>query len=46
MNRMQTFSTTERIKHTNVNPNASNNHSWVENHLDVYNFVYCDDYDN
>ena len=36
----------DKIKYTNVNPNASNNHSWVEHPLDVYNFVYCPDYNN
>lgn len=29
------------VGYTNVNPNASNNHSWVEHPLDVYNEVSC-----
>ena len=34
----------DKLKYTNVNPNATNNHSWVEHPLDVYNFVSCPDY--
>ena len=34
-----------KLNYTNVNPNATNNHSWVEHPLDVYNFVGCPDYD-
>ena len=38
---MSLASTGNKLKYTNVNPNASNNHSWVEHPLDVYNFVNC-----
>ena len=38
---MSLASTGDKLKYTNVNPNASNNHSWVEHPLDVYNFVNC-----
>ena len=34
----------DKLNYTNVNPNATNNHSWVEHPLDVYNFVSCPDY--
>ena len=34
----------DKLYYTNVNPNATNNHSWIEHPLDVYNFVSCPDY--
>lgn len=34
------------VDYTNVNPTASNNHSWVEHPLDVYNIVACPPWSN
>ena len=35
------LTSSSKVDYTNVNPNATNNHSWIEHPLDVYNSISC-----